>query len=195
MSYVIQNFTTAVPTRVCNQRNQLLFIIRNIYIIIFWIVKKFNFFLTPSISYTNISLLYHLELKLYSKGFTSIFSKIIQKWKFFHTININRSLEYWIFKSGSLFFSSHETYPLSKALCFNEDQHFLNQYYTPYLLSNISLHKKPFRITLFKHLAHILLLWQSWNRHHQPTFRFLLGSQDFYLLYFFNMYIFKVYHL
>lgn len=195
MSYVIQNFTVMAPIKVWNQRSQLLFVMRNLYIIILWVLKTYTSYITSFTGCTNILLFYRLGSKLYSRGFTSVFSKIVRKWRFFNVANVNKSLEYWIFRSGNKFLDLQETQPMNDSLYIKSDKPFLNQYYSTFLLSNISLHRKPFRTVVFKQLISILLFWQTWNKHHQITFRFLLGCQEFYLLYFYNMYIFKIYHL
>lgn len=195
MSYVIQNFTVTSPIKVWNQRSQLLFLLRNLYTIIIWALKTFSLFLSMFGTCTNILLLHQLSAKLYSRGFTSILNKMTRKWKFFNAININKSLEYWVFRNGLLLLELEKTTPLTKSLVIKSDTPFLNQYYSTFLLSNISLHRKPFRTVVFKHLTLLLLFWQSWNKNHQITFRFMLGTQELYLLYFYNMYIFKVYHL
>jgi len=195
MSYVIQNFTVTSPVKVWNQRSQLLFVTRNLYTIILWSLKTFNLFLSMFGNCTNILLLHRLGAKLYSRGFTSILNKMVRKWKFFNAININKSLEYWIFRHGLLLLDVNQTSPLLPSLIIKKTEPFLNQYYSSFLLSNISLHRKPFRTVVFKQLTAILLFWQSWNKHHRITFRFMLGTQELYLLYFYNMYIFKVYHL
>jgi len=195
MSYVIQNFTTTSPIKVWNQRSQLLFILRNLYTIIFWSLKTFALFLSMFGTCTNIALLHRLGAKLYSRGFTSVLTKITRKWKFFNAININKSLEYWVFRKGLLLLDLEKTTPLTKSLVIKPETPFLNQYYSTFLLSNISLHRKPFRTVLFKQLTSLLLFWQTWNKNHQISFKFMLGTQELYLLYFYNMYIFKIYHL
>ena len=195
MSYVIQNFTTTSPIKVWNQRSQLLFILRNLYTIIFWSLKTFSLFLSMFGTCTNIMLLHRLSSKLYSRGFTSVLTKVGRKWKFFNAININKSLEYWVFRKGLLLLDFEKTTPLVNSLTLKKEVPFLNQYYSTFLLSNISLHRKPFRTVLFKQLTSLLLFWQSWNKNHKISFRFMLGTQELYLLYFYNMYIFKIYHL
>jgi hypothetical protein len=195
MSYVIQNFTVMAPIKVWNQRSQLLFVMRNLYIIILWVLKTYTSYITSFTGCNNILLFYRLGSKLYSRGFTSVFSKIVRKWKFFNVANVNKSLEYWIFRSGNKFLDLQETKPMHNSLEIKPNKPFLNQYYSTFLLSNISLHRKPFRTVVFKQLISILLFWQTWNKHHQITFKFLFGFQEFYLLYFYNMYIFKIYHL
>jgi hypothetical protein len=192
---VIQNFNSTAPIKIWNQRSQLLFLTRNLYLILTWFLKLTASLIAPAWQYNNLVIFYRLGSKLYSKGFTSMFIKVIPQWKFFNALNINKSLEYWLFKSGNLLLDASQTAPLRTTLCLKDETPFLNQYYSTFQLSNISLHKKPFRAVVFRHLTAILIFWQNWGNSYNVSFKFMLGAPEFRLLYFYNMYIFKIYHL
>ena len=195
MCYAIQNFLKPNPVRVVNQRSQLIFLFRNFYNILTWTINTYQFYLQPNFIYFQTNLIQRLGSKLFSRGFSGIFKKTVKKWKFFIALSFNKSLEYWLFKKGTLFLINFSTTPKPKSLSFSSETYFLNQKYNFFLISNISLHKKPFRMVIFKFLQNVLLFWESWNRHHNFSLRFFIGIQEVLLLYFYNMYIFKVYHL
>jgi hypothetical protein len=195
MSYVIQNFSASNPTLVINQRNQLLFLFRNFYLILLWTIETYQFYLQYDANRFSFRLLQQLSAKLYTRGFTGLFSKSISRWKFLIPLNLNKSLTYWLFQQGNLYLNSSLTMLQPRTIFFSKKNFFLNQTYSPFLISNISLHKKPFRIVIFKMLQTLLLFWQPWTRHHNFTVKFFIGIDEVLLLYFYNMYIFKVYHL
>ena len=195
MCHVIQNFLKPNPVRVVNQRSQLIFLFRNFYNILTWTITTFQFYLQPHFICFQTNLLQRLGSKLFSRGFSGIFKKSVKKWKFFIALSLNKSLEYWLFRKGTLFLLNSLTCPKPQSLSFSLKTYFLNQKYNYFLISNISLHKKPFRMLTFKFLQNILLFWESWNRNHVFSLRFFVGIHEVLLLYFYNMYIFKVYHL
>lgn len=191
----MQNFLKPNPVRVINQRSQLIFLFRNFYNILTWTVNTYQLYLQPNFIFLHMTLLQRLGSKLYSRGFTGIFKKTVKRWKFFIALSLNKSLEYWLFKKGTRFLVDFKTYPKTPALYFSTETYFLNQKYNYFLVSNISLHKKPFRTVVFKFLQNILILWAPWNRNHVFSLKFFIGIHEVLLLYFYNMYIFKVYHL
>lgn len=195
MSYVIQNFSTINPTLVINQRNQLLFLLRNFYLILHWTVETYQFYLQSDINRFSFRILQQLSAKIYTRGFTGLFQKTISRWKFFINLSVNRSMVYWLYHKGNLFLTSSTTLKNPPTIYVNTTNFYLNQMYTPFLISNISLHKKPFRTVVFKFLQTLLLFWQPWTRNHVFTLKFFIGIDEVFLLYFYNMYIFKVYHL
>jgi hypothetical protein len=195
MSYVIQNFSNTNPSLIINQRNQLLFLFRTFYLILYWTVETYQYYLQYDLNRPTFRILQQLSAKLYTRGFTGMFQKCVKRWKFFISLNVNKSLTYWLFQKGNLFLTSSITRPIPKSLIIKKSNYHLNQMYLPFLISNISLHRKPFRVVVFKILHTLLLFWQPWTKHHTFTLKFFIGIDEVFLLYFYNMYIFKIYHL
>lgn len=158
------------------------------------ILKDLNTVLFHSNFFQNHQNLILILKSFYSKGFFTIFTNLTKKWKSFTKLSINKSLEYNFFKSGDNFLKDNrQIKPLSCELKV-KPLLFLNQYYLPLQLSNISVHNKPYRNILLKNLYLLLNNWQFWNRHINISFKFLVLNKNFHLLYFYNMYIFKVYN-
>lgn len=178
-----------------NQRTQLLFLIRNTYLLVCWSLTTYKSFGTPIWADNSTNLLTRLTVSFFKRGFLTLEKKVLKRWKFFMSININKSIEYWIFRKTNLFLDTRHTQPSPSCLLLNSTTNKRNIYYNHFLISNIFLHRKPGRVLLFKHLTLILNFWSQWNRTHKFALKLLLDTHEFALLYFYNMYIFKIYQL
>jgi len=191
----MQNFYNTNPIIVLNHRLRITWLSRNLYLIIVLVYKTFNKFLCNTTFTNNFDLLYRLNLIFFSRGFMTNFKTTKKKWKSFMTIAITKSLQHHLFKNGIDFVDYKVVKPLNPNLRFSTTQLFLNQNYLPLTLSNISLHNKPYRNVMFRYLLLVLTNWQHWNRNLRLTLRYLIGSNELQMLYFYNMYIFKIYNL
>ena len=178
-----------------NQRTQLLFLIRNSYLLLCWSLTTYKNFGTPFWVNNSTNVLTRLTISFFKRGFLTLEKRVLRRWKFFMSININKSVEYWIFRKTNLFLDLRYTEPTPSALVLHNSNNRRNSYYTHFLVSNIFLHRKPGRVLLFKHLHLILNWWSQWNKSHKFALKLLIDSHEFALLYFYNMYIFKVYQL
>jgi len=195
MSYVMQNFYYVNPILILNYRSRVAWLLRNVYLIVMLIVKTFNAYLFTNHLQTNYELMHKLSLLFYSKGFISVLQTTHKKWKNFMTLASTKSLKHTLYTTGTAFVD-HKVIKLVEPNVKHSTQSLLfNQYLLPLSISNISLHNKPFRNVLFRALIMILTNWQTWNKHFRLTLRFLIGSPSLYMLYFYNMYLFKVYNL
>ena len=178
-----------------NQRSQLIFLIRNLYLFLYWTLLTYQRYVTPALFSSTTVVLYRLNIKFFNRGFLNVTKKSLKKWKFFMGVNINKSIEYWIFKKSNKFLDSRRAQPMPLCLALENSPNNLNLYYNHVLISNIFLFRKPARILMFKHLMLILNFWSQWNRTHKFALQLILDINEFALLYFYNMYIFKIYQL
>lgn len=195
ISYVMQNFYNINPLLTLNHRLRVTWLLRNIYLIVILIFKTYNTFLFNVKFKTNHDLLYRLNLLFFARSFMSTLQTTQKKWKTFITLSLTKSIKHHIYLNGLTFIDTKVMKPINSSIRFSKNELLFNQYYLPFSISNISLHNKPFRNVLFRTLLLLLTNWQHWNKHFSISFGFLLGSSDLYMLYFYNMYIFKVYNL
>ena len=191
----MQNFYNTNPVIVLNHRLRVNWLSRNLYLIVVLIYKTFNKFLCNTTFTNNYDLLYRLNLLFFSRGFISTFRTTQKKWKSFMTIAVTKSIQHHLFKNGIDFIDYKVVKPLNPSLKFSTHTLFLIQIYLPLAVSNISLHNKPYRNVMFRHLIMLLTNWQHWNRSFQMTLRYMIGSNELQMLYFYNMYLFKIYNL
>jgi hypothetical protein len=75
-----------------------------------------------------------------------------------------------------------------------KDKFFLNQYYLPQMVSNVSLFKKYYRIAMFQYLHLLLYNWPVWRRSYFFSMSFGVLNKNFYLLRCLNTRLLKVYN-
>jgi hypothetical protein len=191
----MQNFYHITPNLILNQRLRAVFLLRNVYLMVVIIFKTYNQFLFNNQFQTNYDLLYRLNLVFFSRGFGSVLKTTGKRWKSFMTTAITKSIQHHIYTTGLSFIEKKIIKPTAKSVQISEKALLFNQYVLPVTISNISLHNKPARNVMFRLLILILSNWSQWNRHYNLTLKFLIGSGDLQILYFYNMFLFKIYHL
>jgi hypothetical protein len=115
----------------------------------------------------------------------------ITKWKPFLTVNYTKSVQYWVYKIGTILLDKKVA---SNTVTVLHNNYFYNQYYSNFVISNISLHNKYYRVVLLKFLNLTLLNWQSWSKNYNMSYKFMLISKHFYLVRYYNSYFFKMYN-
>lgn len=183
------------PVYVLNQRTYFLYLLRNLNLLLLTLFTSINAYSHFPRLTSNHTLLDLVSRKLFVRGSSLFFLKAATNWKFFHTLNINKSLEFAVMHRVSSFLSTQQLVPFERTLVFAPLRLCRLQYYTYFLFSNISLHYKVYRAVLIKLLLTLFTTWDLWSRHFAITLKFIVGKGDFFLLYFANIYIFKLYHM
>ena len=193
MSYVIQNFYSINQTLILNQKLYLIWIFRNIHLILTLIIKDLNTLLNINLFNNNFSIMFTLTKLFFNNTLIVLLKTLVTKWKPFLSINFTKSLQYWIIISGVEFIDNKTTVLSIKSpqICIDL---FNNQYYLNMTVSNISLHNKYYRTVLLKFLVILLNNWQLWNKHYDISFKFLLGTKNLHLIRYYNFYFFKIYN-
>ena len=193
MSYLIQNFYTVNQSLILNQKLYLMWVLRNMSIILTLIIKSLTLFLNVSVLSNPSSLVYTFTHLFFGSSFFIILKTVVSKWKPFLGSNLTRSMQYWIFKTGIHYVDDKQLVVVVKSPSLSknliENQYVLNQ-----TISNISLHSKYYRTVMLKFLIILLTNWQLWNKHHSITFKFLLINKNFNLIRYYNFYFFKIYN-
>lgn len=195
ISYSMQNFYHNTPTLTLNLRLRASFLLRNIYLLLVLAFKTYNHFLFSNTFKTNHDLLYRLNLVFFSRGLTTVLKTTSKKWKSFMTIAITKSIQHHVYTTGLNFVDCKIMNPTQKSVLISTKKLLFNQCTLPLTISNISLHNKPARNVMFRLMILILSNWQQWNRHFNLTLKFLIGSNNLQMVYFYNMFIFKIYNL
>ena len=193
MSYVIQNFYSINQTLILNQKLYLIWIFRNIHLILTLIIKDLNTLLNINLFNNNFSIMFTLTKLFFNNTLIVLLKTLVTKWKPFLSINFTKSLQYWIIISGVEFIDNKTTVLSIKSPQICGDL-FNNQYYLNMTVSNISLHNKYYRTVLLKFLVILLNNWQLWNKHYDISFKFLLGTKNLHLIRYYNFYFFKIYN-
>ena len=194
MSYVIQNFHSINPNLILNQKVYLVWVLRNINLILTFILRDLNSSFSTKLCKTNFQVLNSLLATFYNKSLYVILKTIVKKWKSFIKLNFNSSLQYWIFSYGLDLLKSSSIITRVNMKLKSDSKLLHNQYFLTNTISNISLHNKHYRTVMLKFMSLILSNWQSWNRHFKISFKFVLGSKNFFFLRFYNCYFFKIYN-
>ena len=193
MCYVIQNFYSINQSLILNQKLYLIWILKNIYLILTLIIKDLNVLLNINFFNSNFSLVFILTKLFFNNSLIRLLKTLVVRWKPFLSINFIKSLQYWIITSGIKFINDKNTVLCIKSPKVSSNL-FYNQYYLNMSVSNISLHTKYFRIVLLKFLLILLNNWQLWNKQYNITFKFLLGTKNFHLIKYYNFYFFKIFN-
>lgn len=193
MSYVIQNFYNVNQSLILNQKLYLIWIFKNIHLILTLIIKDLNTLLNINLLNNNFSIIFTLTKLFFNNSLIVLLKTLVTRWKPFLSINFTKSLQYWVLTSGIEFIDNKIT-----ILCVKTPEIasnlFYNQYYLNMTVSNISLHNKYYRVVLLKFLTILLNNWQLWNKHYNITFKFLLGTKNLHLIKYYNFYFFKIYN-
>ncbi len=193
MSYVIQNFYNVNQSLILNQKLYLIWIFKNIHLILTLIIKDLNTLLNINLLNNNFSIVFTLTKMFFNNSLIVLLKTLVTRWKPFLSINFTKSLQYWILTSGIEFIDNKITILHVKTPEISSNL-FYNQYYLNMTVSNISLHNKYYRIVLLKFLTILLNNWQLWNKHYNITFKFLLGTKNLHLIKYYNFYFFKIYN-
>lgn len=193
MSYVIQNFYNVNQSLILNQKLYLIWIFKNIHLILTLIIKDLNTLLNINLFNTNFSIIFTLTKLFFNNSLIVLLKTLVTRWKPFLSINFTKSLQYWVLTSGIEFIDNKTTILCVKTPEVSSNL-FYNQYYLNMTVSNISLHNKYYRVVLLKFLTILLNNWQLWNKHYNITFKFLLGTKNLHLIKYYNFYFFKIYN-
>lgn len=194
MSYVIQNFYTINPNINLNQKTYLMWLSRNIHVIVTFILKGFSDSLFFSYTLVQPLMMRNLFAIFYSKGLPRLVKNLTKKWKSFTTININKSLQHFTLRQGIALIDEGTDKLQVLPIDFSNSSLFLNQYFTNKMMSNINMHGKFYRTTLLKLLVSLQSNWIMWNKNYKLTYGFLILSPQFYNFVYLNHYFFKVYN-
>ena len=74
------------------------------------------------------------------------------------------------------------------------DFQIFNKYWSNIEFLGISLHNKHYRVAMFKFLNLLLVNWQLWNKVYNYELRFIIITEPFLLLRFYNNYYFKIHN-
>jgi len=193
LSYVIQNFYNVNQSLILNQKLYLIWIFKNIHLILTLIIKDLNTLLNINLFNTNFSIIFTLTKLFFNNSLIVLLKTLVTRWKPFLSINFTKSLQYWVLTSGIEFIDNKTTILCVKTPEVSSNL-FYNQYYLNMTVSNISLHNKYYRVVLLKFLTILLNNWQLWNKHYNITFKFLLGTKNLHLIKYYNFYFFKIYN-
>lgn len=193
MSYVIQNFYNVNQSLILNQKLYLIWIFKNIHLILTLIIKDLNTLLNINLLNNNFSIIFTLTKLFFNNSLIVLLKTLVTRWKPFLSINFTKSLQYWVLTSGIEFIDNKITILCVKTPEISSNL-FYNQYYLNMTVSNISLHNKYYRVVLLKFLTILLNNWQLWNKHYNITFKFLLGTKNLHLIKYYNFYFFKIYN-
>lgn len=193
LSYVIQNFYNVNQSLILNQKLYLIWIFKNIHLILTLIIKDLNTLLNINLFNTNFSIIFTLTKLFFNNSLIVLLKTLVTRWKPFLSINFTKSLQYWVLTSGIEFIDNKTTILCVKTPEVSSNL-FYNQYYLNMTISNISLHNKYYRVVLLKFLTILLNNWQLWNKHYNITFKFLLGTKNLHLIKYYNFYFFKIYN-
>lgn len=193
MSYVIQNFYNVNQSLILNQKLYLIWIFKNIHLILTLIIKDLNTLLNLNLLNNNFSIIFTLTKLFFNNSLIVLLKTLVTRWKPFLSINFTKSLQYWVLTSGIEFIDNKITILCVKTPEISSNL-FYNQYYLNMTVSNISLHNKYYRVVLLKFLTILLNNWQLWNKHYNITFKFLLGTKNLHLIKYYNFYFFKIYN-
>jgi hypothetical protein len=193
LSYVIQNFYNVNQSLILNQKLYLIWIFKNIHLILTLIIKDLNTLLNINLLNNNFSIIFTLTKLFFNNSLIVLLKTLVTRWKPFLSINFTKSLQYWVLTSGIEFIDNKITILCVKTPEISSNL-FYNQYYLNMTVSNISLHNKYYRVVLLKFLTILLNNWQLWNKHYNITFKFLLGTKNLHLIKYYNFYFFKIYN-
>lgn len=194
LSYVIQNFYIINPNINLNQKLYLIWLARNIHVLITYILKSFNAALFLVSSTTKLALLQNLFSLFYSKALFKLVKDVTKKWKSFVNLNLNKSLQHFVLTQGIAFVDDEVNALASSPVQLKTSHLFLNQYFTNKSISNINLHGKHYRTTLLKLLTSLQGNWTLWNKHYKMTYGFMLITSNYYNFTYYNHYFFKIYN-
>ena len=194
LSYVIQNFYIVNPNINLNQKLYLIWLSRNIHVLITYLLKGFNAALFLVNSTTKLALIQNLFSLFYSKALFKLVKDVTKRWKSFLTLNVNKSLQHFVLTQGIAFVDDEMRSLATTPIQLNTSHLFLNQYFTNKSISNINLHNKHYRATLLKLLTSLQGNWTLWNKHYKTTYGFILITSKYYNFTYYNHYFFKVYN-
>jgi hypothetical protein len=191
MSYAIQNLSNVNQSLILNQKLYLIWILNNTSLIITFLTKNWISILSTVNAKNNLESVLFLTRMFFNNGFYKIFKTLLTKWKPFLTVNYTKSVNFWVYKIGS--FIIDKKLPVNSVVVWKSN-YFYNQYYTNFVISNISIHNKYYRTVLLKFLSLSLLTWQSWSKNYSISYKFMLISKHFHLVRYYNSYFFKMYN-
>lgn len=191
MSYAIQNLSNVNQSLILNQKLYLIWILNNMSLIITFLTKNWISILSTVNAKNNLESVLFLTRMFFNNGFYKIFKTLLTKWKPFLTVNYTKSVQFWVYKIGS--FIIEKKSPVNSVVVLKPN-YFYNQYYTNFVISNISIHNKYYRTVLLKFLNLSLLTWQSWSKNYNISYKFMLVSKYFHLVRYYNSYFFKMYN-
>jgi hypothetical protein len=160
-------------------------------LIITFLTKNWISILSTVNAKNNLESVLFLTRMFFNNGFYKIFKTLLTKWKPFLTVNYIKSVHFWVYKIGS--FIIEKKSPVNNVVVLKPN-YFYNQYYTNFVISNISIHNKYYRTVLLKFLNLSLLTWQSWSKNYNISYKFMLISKYFHLVRYYNSYFFKMYN-
>lgn len=192
MSYAIQNFYNINQKLRFNQKLYLLWLFKNLPVIITYITKSLNTFSFFTLNYKYDFSVQNFFKFFFNNSFFKIFKKLTTNWRPLLGTNYTKSLEYWICKLGnSLIENKIISY---KSLQISNNQ-FFNLYFYPLKISNIPLQNKLYRNVLVRFLHLLLINWQLWPRYYNIAFRYVIITKNYYILRFYDQPKYKIFHL
>lgn len=192
MSYAIQNFYNINQKIRFNQKLYLIWLFRNLPLIITYITKSLNIFSLLTLNYKHDLSVQDFFRFFYNNSFYKIFKKLTNTWRPLLGTNYTKSLEYWTCKLGNaLIGDDHISYNATQI----SNNQFFNLYFTPVKISNIPLQNKLYRNVLVRFLHLLLINWQLWPRYYNIAFRYVLITKNYYILRFYDQPKYKIFHL
>jgi hypothetical protein len=191
MSYAIQNLSNVNQSLILNQKLYLIWILNNMSLIVTFLTKNWISILSTVNAKNNLESVLFLTRMFFNNGFYKIFKTLLTKWKPFLTVNYIKIVHFWVYKIGSFIIENKS--PVNNVVVLKPN-YFYNQYYTNFVISNISIHNKYYRTVLLKFLNLSLLTWQSWSKNYNISYKFMLISKYFHLVRYYNSYFFKMYN-
>ena len=191
MSYAIQNFYNMNHSLLITQKVVLSWALRNIHPAVAFMKKNVNTILSAFLYRNSQDFIFELFHLFYNAGLYRIFKRLVGRWQALLGSNYTQSLEYWTFQLG---IASVDDEVLNPFLLPTSNSLLYNQYFTPVVMSNISLHNKYYRNVLMKFLQLLLVNWQLWKKTYNISFQYIILNKNYYLLRCYNKYYFKVYN-
>jgi hypothetical protein len=157
-----------------------------------WIYSNYH----TTLNELNFTKALYLNSKLNNFFFSNltfvIFKKLLKTTKLFQTTQLYLSFKYWVVK---YLLKSKTTLPTKSSQLALHNKLHLNQYYTPILLTNISLLNKFYRKFIFNTLLFSLHFWPSLNKTKLFTTQYLIVTGNIKLFMYYNNYFFKIFHI
>lgn len=192
LSYVIQNFYSVNQAMILNQKSHSIWVFKNTPLMVTLIIQRTNLITNIVNVRSNVAVWIHLINVFYKAGFANVFNTLTSRWTPLLGTNYPKGMHYWTYKMG-IFLIDKENW--QGQLKDTSDELFFNQYYTPVVVSNVSLHNKYYRTVMMRFFQLLITNWQYWPRTYNIAFQFLLVNKNFHLVKYYNFYFFKMYNL
>ena len=191
LSFINQNFL-ATPSNLVTTKWKVIWLLQNLPII---------FHLLHNNYFNSFNKLHFLKSLYFNQTFNRfffqnltfvIFTKLLKGTNFFQTTQLHLSFKYWIVKL-LLRLEHLVTNPLPQLMFKNK--FFLNQYYVPLTLTNISLLNKVYRKFFFNSLLFLVYFWPNLNKVRLFSTQFIIPTPNLSLFMYYNNYFFKMFKI